>query len=62
MSGTSSREGLLWSVRDPVVKRERMGGGRGKPPVYEEVEADPDEPGKRAVVYEPGFAGVLKPT
>jgi Protein of unknown function (DUF3987) len=62
LGGTSSGEGLLWVVRDPIRKRERTNRGRGCPPTYEEVESDPGEPDKRAVVYEPEFAGVLKQT
>lgn len=62
VSGTSSGEGLLWAVRDPITKRERVNAGRGCPPTFADVEADPGEPDKRAVVYEPEFAGVLKQT
>ncbi len=60
VSGTSSGEGLVWCVRDPIAKRERVGGRKGQPPSYEEVESDPGVSDKRAVVYEPEFAQVLK--
>lgn len=62
VSGTSSGEGLVWIVRDPITKRERVGGRKGESPSFEEVEADPGEPDKRVVVYEPEFAQVLKQT
>jgi hypothetical protein len=59
-SGLSSGEGLIWAVRDPVAKQERI---REKNQVrYEEVEADPGIQDKRLLVYEPEFASVLKQT
>jgi hypothetical protein len=57
-SGLSSGEGLIWSVRDPITKRERV-KGKG-PPRYEDVEADPGIADKRLLVIEPEFASVLK--
>jgi hypothetical protein len=60
-SGLSSGEGLVWAVRDSIRKRERT-RGRGGPPRYEEVEADPGVEDKRLLVYEPEFANVLKQT
>jgi hypothetical protein len=59
-SGLSSGEGVIWAVRDPIVKRERVrenGSVR-----YEEVEADPGVKDKRLLVVEPEFANVLKQT
>jgi hypothetical protein len=57
-SGLASGEGLLWEVRDRVMKRERVKeGGEVR---YEEVEADPGIPDKRLLLYEPEFAGVLR--
>jgi hypothetical protein len=59
-TGLSSGEGLIWGVRDPIMKRERIkeqGEVR-----YEEVEADPGECDKRLLIVEPEFANVLKQT
>ncbi len=59
-TGLSSGEGLIWAVRDPIMKRERI---KEKGSVrYEEVEADPGVADKRLLVYEPEFANVLKQT
>src|SRR5262249_27827092 len=58
-TGLSSGEGLIWAVRDPIVKQERV-KERGQPVRYEEVEADPGIHDKRLQVYEPEFANVLK--
>jgi hypothetical protein len=60
-TGLSSGEGLIWAVRDPITKRERV-KERGEPVRYEEVEADPGIEDKRLLVYEPEFANVLKQT
>jgi hypothetical protein len=60
-SGLSSGEGLIWSVRDPIQKRERV-KERGEPVRYEEVEADPGVVDKRLLVYEAEFANVLRQT
>jgi hypothetical protein len=60
-SGLSSGEGLIWAVRDPILKRERV-KERGEPVRYEEVEADPGVADKRLLVFEPEFANVLKQT
>ena len=59
-TGLSSGEGLIWAVRDPIMKRERV-KERGSVR-YEEVEADPGVADKRLLVYEPEFANVLKQT
>jgi hypothetical protein len=59
-SGLSSGEGLIWAIRDPIVKRERI---REQGTVrYEEVEADAGVADKRLLVFEPEFANVLKQT
>lgn len=60
-TGLSSGEGLIWAVRDPIKKRERI-KERGQPVRYEEVEGDPGISDKRLLVYEPEFANVLKQT
>jgi hypothetical protein len=60
-SGLSSGEGLIWAVRDPIMKRERV-KEKDQPVRYEEVEADPGVPDKRLLVYEPEYANVLKQT
>jgi hypothetical protein len=60
-TGASSGEGIIWAVRDPIVRRERV-KERGQPVRYEEVEADPGESDKRLLVYEPEYANVLKQT
>jgi len=60
-SGASSGEGIIWSIRDPITKRERV-KERGEDPRYVEVEADPGVEDKRLLVYEPEFANVLKQT
>jgi hypothetical protein len=59
-TGLSSGEGLVWAVRDPICKREKV-----KEPGtvrYEDVEADPGVEDKRLLVVEPEFANVLKQT
>jgi hypothetical protein len=59
-TGLSSGEGLIWAVRDPITKRERIKeGGEVR---YEEVEADPGIQDKRLLIYEPEYANVLKQT
>jgi hypothetical protein len=58
-SGTSSGEGIIWAVRDPVKRMERV-KERGEPVRYEEVEADLGVADKRLLLVEPEFAGVLK--
>jgi hypothetical protein len=60
-SGLSSGEGLIWSVRDPIKKRERV-KEKGEAARYEEVEADPGIDDKRLLILEPEFANVLKQT
>jgi hypothetical protein len=56
--GLSSGEGLIWAVRDPITKHERV---KKKGEVrYVEVEADPGVSDKRLLVFESEFANVLK--
>jgi hypothetical protein len=62
MSGLSSGEGVIWNVRDPIEKQEKVSQGKGQPPTYEMVVADPGEEDKRLLVVEPEFANVLKQT
>jgi hypothetical protein len=58
-SGVSSGEGIIWAVRDPIRKMERI-KERGEPVRYVEVEADPGVSDKRLLILESEFAGVLK--
>jgi hypothetical protein len=58
-TGLSSGEGLVWGVRDKIMKRERV-KERGEPVRYEEVEADPGVADKRLCIVEPEYANVLK--
>jgi hypothetical protein len=60
-SGLSSGEGLIWAVRDPIEKQERI-KEKGQPVRYETVVVDPGISDKRLLVYEPEFANVLKQT
>jgi hypothetical protein len=52
VSGLSSGEGLIWSVRDPDSDGRARGRGRGRD--------DQGEPDKRLLVLEAEFASVLK--
>jgi hypothetical protein len=59
-SGLSSGEGLIWAVRDPITKQERIKEqGQVR---YEAVEADPGIEDKRLLVLEPEYANALKQT
>src|SRR5690348_6259561 len=58
-SGLSSGEGLLWAVRDPIMKRDPI-RERGRVISYQEIEADPGESDKRLLVHEPELALVLR--
>jgi hypothetical protein len=60
LTGLSSGEGLIWQVRDPIKKMERVKDGGAVR--YKEAEADPSVADKRLLVYEPEFANVLKQT
>ena len=57
-TGLSSAEGLIWAVRDPIWKMERVAkNGKKK---YEKVLADAGVNDKRLLCYEPEFASLLK--
>jgi hypothetical protein len=58
-SGLSSGEGLIWAVRDPITKNERV-SKKGQPPRYESVVVDWGVEDKRLVVVEDEFASTLK--
>lgn len=53
--GLSSGEGLIWSVRDEIRRREKNKKG-----VYEEVVVDPGVADKRLLVVESEFASTLR--
>jgi Protein of unknown function (DUF3987) len=59
VSGLSSGEGLIWQVRDPIFKREKV-RQRGQPARYEEVEVDRGVADKRLLAIESEFASVLR--
>lgn len=59
LGGLSSGEGLIWAVRDPIEKRERV-SRRGEPPAYVTVTDDAGVEDKRVLVQEAEFATVLK--
>jgi len=58
-TGLVSGEGLIWNVRDPIVKTELV-RDKGKVVGTQEVLADPGIEDKRLLVVEPEFAAVLK--
>lgn len=58
-SGLSSGEGLIWSVRDEITRRDAI-KVRGKVTGYETVIADPGVSDKRLLVLEPEFSSTLK--
>jgi hypothetical protein len=60
-TGLSSGEGLIWAVRDPIKKLERV-RERGREVRHEENVVDAGVEDKRLLVYEPEFANVLKQT
>ncbi len=58
-SGLSSGEGLIWTVRDPISRREPV-KQKGRVTGYAEVEADPGAADKRLLVFEPELASTLR--
>lgn len=58
-SGLSSGEGLIWVVRDPIEKLEKVSQGRGQPPTYATVVTDSGVDDKRVLVLEGEFAQAL---
>jgi hypothetical protein len=63
LGGLVSGEGLIWQVRDPIIKQEaiREGGKKeGRVIGYQDVVADPGVEDKRLLVFESEFAAVMK--
>jgi hypothetical protein len=58
-SGLSSGEGLIWAVRDPILRKEPI-KEKGKITGHVEVTADDGVTDKRRLVIEPEFAKVLR--
>jgi hypothetical protein len=57
-SGLTSGEGLIWAVRDPIWKTERV--KKNGNTEYEELQVDAGVQDKRLLCYEPEFASLLK--
>jgi hypothetical protein len=57
-TGLSSGEGLVWAVRDPVARQERV-SRRGQPAEFQRVVADEGVADKRLLLLESEFANVL---
>ena len=57
-SGLSSGEGLIWAVRDPVERQERI--REGNETRYETAVSDPGVEDKRLLVLEEEFAATLR--
>src|SRR5262249_11259588 len=57
--GLSSGEGVIWAVRDPIDKAERV-SRRDEIPRYEIIQVDPGVTDKRLTIFEPEFATVLR--
>lgn len=60
MSGLSSGEGLIWQVRDEIIKREPLREKGRFTGEYQEYVDDQGEEDKRLLVIEPEFAGTLR--
>ena len=56
----SSGEGLVWLMRDPVVRQRFIEGKRGQQGHYEQVIEDEGEPEKRVLVVAGEFSQILK--
>jgi hypothetical protein len=59
-SGLSSGEGLVWAVRDPIERRERIKEKGRYTDEYQMADVDPGVMDKRLLVVEPEFISVLK--
>ncbi len=59
MNGLSSGEGLIWQVRDPIMRRDPI-KVKSRVTGYEEVMADEGVKDKRLLVFEGEFASVLR--
>jgi hypothetical protein len=59
VSGLSSGEGLIWSVRDAIEKQEPV-RDRGRVIDYQKVVEDPGVTDKRTMVHEAEFASLLR--
>jgi hypothetical protein len=57
-TGLSSGEGVIWEVRDPIIRMVKDGKGATAPLVEETVDAGIED--KRLLVIEPEFAGALR--
>ena len=60
MSGLASGEGLVWQVRDPIIKLEPVKEKGRLTGEYSEIIIDPGVSDKRLLVYEPEFASTLR--
>jgi hypothetical protein len=67
VSGLSTGEGVIWAVRDPIIKREAKRDDKGRTVkdaegrvIRDEVEVDPGVTDKRLLVQEGEFAQLLK--
>jgi hypothetical protein len=57
-SGLSSGEGLIWAVRNPIIKKQPV-REKGRVVDYQDVTEDHGVSDKRLLVFEPEFASVL---
>jgi hypothetical protein len=60
MSGLVSGEGLIWQVRNPIIKLEPVKEKGRLTGEYSEIIVDPGVNDKRLLVYEPEFASTLR--
>jgi hypothetical protein len=60
MSGLVSGEGLIWQVRDPIIKLEPVKKNGRPTGEYQEIIVDPGVDEKRLLVFEPEFASTLR--
>lgn len=59
ISGASSGEGIIWAIRDKIVKSEPI-KERGQVVGYQEITTDPGIDDKRLLAYEPEYGSVLR--